>query len=98
MAGKLQIQETSDVELAGLLEDLDPKWIDRDPTCLDTMVAVDRSRDDGGDVLLSREQAEFRLGIAGDEPAGIERATSSMCADWFDRFNGLGNLNIYRAT
>ena len=98
MTEKLQIQETSDVQLAGLLEDLDPKWIDEDPTCLDSMVAVDRSRDDGGDILLTREQAEFRLGLAGDEPAGIERATSSMCADCFDKFNEHGKFHIYRAT
>lgn len=96
MADKLRIQETSDVRPVELLEDLEPKWVDQHPTFLDTMAAVDRSRDDVGDILSSHEQAKFRLRLSKDDPGGVERATSSMCADWLDKFNEHRKLNMYR--
>lgn len=90
MAEKLRIRE-SEVQLGDLLGDLKPKWLDEDPTSLDNMVAG------WGSVLLSRRQAMYRYRLARDDPNAIERATSSMCADWFDKFNEHRKLSVYRA-
>jgi hypothetical protein len=97
MAEQLQIDDTSDIEPVELLRDLEPKWANEDPTLLGTMTAMDGSRDGFQDVLASRKQAELRSKLSKDEVGGMERATSSMCADWFDKFNGHRKLNKYRA-
>ena len=87
MAEKLQIDETKDIQSEELLGDL-----------LETMTAVDRPRDEDGDLLSTREQARFRSGLSKDETGGIERATSSMCADLLDKFNGHRRVKKYRPT
>jgi SAM domain (Sterile alpha motif) len=97
MVEQLQIDDTSDLEPVELLRDLEPKWADEDPTFLDTLTAMDSSGDGFQDVLASRKQAELRSKLSKDEVGGMERATSSMCADWFDKFNGHRKLNKYRA-
>ncbi len=88
MAGRLQIKETSDVQPVDLLDDLDPKWVDQHPMFLHTMTAEDRSL---------YEEAKFRLRISQDDPNRVERATSSMCANWLDKFNEHRKFNKYRA-
>lgn len=97
MADKLQVLETQDVQPMALLEDLEPKWVDQDPAYLDSMLAVDRSQDDVGGILSTHDQANFRLKLSRDQAGGVERATSSMCADYFDKFNEHRKLNRYRA-
>ncbi len=87
MAEKLQIDETKDVQSEELLGDL-----------LETMTAVDRPRDEDVDLLSTREQAKFRLGLSKDEIGGVERATSSMCADLLDKFNAHRRVKKYRPT
>ncbi len=86
MAEKLQILETQDVQPVALLEDLEPKWVDQDPAYLDTMLAVDRSKDDVGGILSTHDQANFRLKLSKNEAGGVERAMTSMCADLLDEY------------
>jgi SAM domain (Sterile alpha motif) len=97
MTDNLQIQETKDIKPVALLEDLEPKWVDQDPAYLDSMLAVDQSKDEAGTILSTHDQANFRLKLSKNEPGGVERATSSMCADYFDKFNEHRKLNRYRA-
>lgn len=87
MAEKLQIDETGDIQSEELLGDL-----------LETMKAVDRPRGEDGDLLSTREQAQFRSGLSKDEIGGVERATSSMCADLLDKFNEHRKVKKYRPT
>jgi len=84
MAKRLQIDETSDETPEELLEDL-----------LDSSGKVDLQEDEG-DVLSTRQQADFRFRLNKDEVGGVERATSSMCADLFDKFNAHRRLKKYR--
>jgi hypothetical protein len=97
MAKKLRIKETSGVKPSELLPDLEPKWVDQHPTFLDAMKAVHRSQDDIGDILSSHEQAKFLLRLSQNETGGVERATTAMCADWFDMFNRHRKLKRFRA-
>jgi hypothetical protein len=84
MAKRLQVDETSDESPEELLEDL-----------LDSSGKV-HLQDDDGDVLSTRQQADFRFRLSKDEVGGVERATSSMCADLFDKFNAHRRLKKYR--
>jgi SAM domain (Sterile alpha motif) len=84
MAQRLQIDETSDTQPEELLEDL-----------LDSSGQA-HLRDNDGDVLSTRQQADFRFKLNRDEVGGVERATSSMCADLFDMFNAHRRLKKYR--
>jgi SAM domain (Sterile alpha motif) len=83
MTERLRIDETSDESLEDLLEDL-----------LDSGKV--HQQDDDEDVLSTRQQADFRFRLNKDEVGGVERATSSMCADLFDKFNAHRRLKKYR--
>jgi SAM domain (Sterile alpha motif) len=97
MAGKLQLQETSDVQPAELLDDLELKPVDQHPTFMETLAALDGSQDDVGDIISTHKQAKNRLRLGKDEAGGVERATSSMCSDWLDKFNEGRKLAKYRS-
>jgi SAM domain (Sterile alpha motif) len=96
MAQRLKIQETSNVQPAELLDDLEPKWMDQYPSLVDAMTAMDRSREDIGQILSNREGAKYRSRLSKEDPHGVERATQNMVVRWLEMFNGHRDLSRYR--
>ena len=84
MVEKLQIDETIDIQPEELLDDLKLKRVDQHSAFQDSRI------------VSSHQQAEFRSRLSKGETGGVERATTLMCADWFDDFNAHRKSSKYR--